>query len=59
MSDFNDNPYFELFSKQQQNQFAIGNSTYKQRLKKLNTLQYTIEVTYREQIQKALQKDLG
>ncbi|WP_179009098.1 aldehyde dehydrogenase family protein [Winogradskyella forsetii] len=59
MSDFNDNPYFELFSKQQQNQFAIGNSTYKQRLKKLNTLQYTIEVTYREQIQQALQKDLG
>ncbi|WP_179021147.1 aldehyde dehydrogenase family protein [Winogradskyella forsetii] len=59
MSDFNDNPYFELFSKQQQNQFAIGNSTYKQRLKKLNTLQYAIEVTYRAQIQKALQKDLG
>ncbi|WP_178987322.1 aldehyde dehydrogenase family protein [Winogradskyella schleiferi] len=55
----NDNPFFELFSKQQQNQFAVGNTTYKQRLKKLNTLQQAIEVTYRSQIQEALQMDLG
>jgi len=59
MSDFNSNPYFELFSKQHRNQYAIGNSTYKQRLKKLNTLQHAIETTYRKQIQEALHKDLG
>ncbi len=59
MNDFNNNPYYELFSRQRKNQYAIGNSTYKQRVKKLNTLQYAIEVTYRERIKEALQMDLG
>jgi len=59
MNDFNDNPYFELFSKQRQNQFAIGNTNYKQRIKKLDLLQRAIETTYRDQIKEALQKDLG
>lgn len=59
MTEFSNNPYHKLFAKQRENQFAIGNSTYKQRIKKLNTLQQAIEVTYREQIQEALKKDLG
>lgn len=59
MNDFSNNPYFELFSKQLINQFAVGNSSYKERLKTLNKLQHAIEVTYRAQIQDALQKDLG
>ena len=59
MEDFKDNPYFELFEKQHQNQFAVGNTTYKQRVKKLNALQHAIEITYRKQIQQALQNDLG
>ncbi|WP_179351241.1 aldehyde dehydrogenase family protein [Winogradskyella vidalii] len=59
MEDFNDNPYFELFIKQRQNQFAVGNTTYKQRVRTLNKLQHAIETTFREQIQQALQNDLG
>ena len=59
MNDFSNNPYFELFSKQNNNQYVIGNRTYKERLKTLNKLQHAIEVTYRTQIQDALQKDLG
>ena len=59
MKDFRDNPYFKLFSKQHENQLNIGNTSYKQRVKKLKALQYAIETTYRDQIQEALQKDLG
>lgn len=59
MNDFNDNTYYELFLKQQNNQFAIGNTTYRQRLKTLNALQEAIETKYRTQIQMALQNDLG
>lgn len=59
MNEFKNNSYFQLFNKQHKNQFIIGNSTYKQRLTKLSRLQRAIEITYREQIQVALQKDLG
>ena len=59
MNDFRSNPYYQLFSKQSINQFAVGNRSYKERLKTLNNLQHAIEVTYRTQIQDALQKDLG
>ena len=59
MNDFSNNPYYELFSKQYNNQYTIGNRTYKQRIKTLNALQRAIETTYRAQIQEALQKDLG
>ncbi|WP_400075110.1 aldehyde dehydrogenase family protein [Winogradskyella sp. R77965] len=58
MSTFKDNPYFQLFSKQKQNQYNIGNSTHSKRIKKLSTLQRAIEITYREQIKEALYKDL-
>ncbi|WP_179318999.1 aldehyde dehydrogenase family protein [Winogradskyella helgolandensis] len=59
MDDFSSNPYYELFSKQHINQYAVGNRSYKERLKTLNKLQHAIEVTYRTQIQEALQNDLG
>jgi len=59
MKDFNNNPYFELFSKQHKNQYVIGNQSYKTRIETLNKLQYAIEVTYRTEIQDALHKDLG
>ncbi|QNK77263.1 aldehyde dehydrogenase family protein [Winogradskyella sp. PAMC22761] len=59
MKDFNSNPYFELFSKQYQNQYTIGNQSCKDRIKTLNKLQYAIEVTYRTEIQEVLHKDLG
>lgn len=59
MDNYKDNSYFELFTKQKKNQYTIGNSSYKQRIEKLSTLQQAIEVTYRKQIQEALYKDLG
>lgn len=54
-----DNPYYRLFQKQKNNQYKIANSTYNQRLSKLSALQRAIEVTFREDIKDALQKDLG
>ncbi|MBU2926977.1 aldehyde dehydrogenase family protein [Winogradskyella psychrotolerans] len=59
MDDFSNNPYYDLFSKQSINQYAVGNRTYKERLKTLTNLQQAIEGTYRTQIQDALHKDLG
>jgi aldehyde dehydrogenase (NAD+) len=59
MTDFKDNPYSALFSKQKANQYIIGKSTYNQRIKRLNKFQRAIEVTYRTQIHEALHKDLG
>ena len=53
-----DNPFWELFSKHKANQFKTANTSYKQRIKKLNTLKKAIEVTYRQEIREALQKDL-
>ncbi len=51
------NKYWSLFKAQRENQFNIGNTTYKQRIKKLNALKKAIEITYRKKIQKALHDD--
>ncbi|MFC0603788.1 aldehyde dehydrogenase family protein [Winogradskyella pulchriflava] len=59
MNDIKENPYYQLFSKQKDNQFKVGKSTYNQRVKKLNALQRAIEFTYRKQIIEALHKDLN
>jgi len=58
MIDITNNPYYELFSKQKVNQYKVGQSSYSQRIKKLNTLQRALEFTYRKQIRAALFKDL-
>jgi aldehyde dehydrogenase (NAD+) len=59
MNNFKENPYANLFLKQKTNQYNVGKSTYSERVKKLNALQRAIEVTYRQDIIGALQKDLG
>jgi aldehyde dehydrogenase (NAD+) len=59
MKDFKENPYYDLFSKQESNKYNIGKSNYKERIKKLNALQIAIEKTFRKDIQEALFKDLG
>ena len=59
MTNFTSNPYFKLFSKQKDNQYNVGKCTYNQRIKKLNTLQRAIEMTYRAEISEALHKDLA
>ena len=58
MIDYSDNPYYDLFLNQQKNQYNVAQTTYSQRIKKLNRLQHAIEVIYRRQIKEALYKDL-
>lgn len=59
MTQISENPYHELFTKQKVNQFKVAQSTYNERVNKLNALHRAIEITYREQIKEALSKDLG
>jgi aldehyde dehydrogenase (NAD+) len=59
MRENTNNPYYNLFIKQKNNQFKVSNSTYSQRIKKLSALQRAIEKTFREEIKDALSKDLG
>ena len=59
MADFGNNPYYQLFIKQKNNQYNIGNTTRSERVEKLNKLKKALEVTYRGDIAKALHKDLG
>ncbi|MDO6596393.1 aldehyde dehydrogenase family protein [Oceanihabitans sp. 2_MG-2023] len=51
------NRFSDVFNKQKANQFNIGNTTYKQRIKKLNALKKAIEVTYKDKIRLALHAD--
>ncbi|MCF6356842.1 MAG: aldehyde dehydrogenase family protein [Draconibacterium sp.] len=55
---YTNNRFASLFDKQKANQYAIGNSTYSDRIKKLNNLKKAVEVTYRNKIREALYKDL-
>lgn len=56
MIDFK-NTYADLFNAQKANQFAIGNTTYKQRIAKLNALKKAVEFTYKDKIRQALYDD--
>ncbi len=51
------NKFQDLFDLQKENQFNVGNSTYKERIKKLKVLKKAIEVTYRAEIRQALYDD--
>lgn len=53
------NQFLELFQKQQKQQYVIGNTSVKERIRKLNSLKKAIELTYRGQIHEALKKDLN
>ncbi|SHG70443.1 aldehyde dehydrogenase family protein [Winogradskyella jejuensis] len=59
MTEKANNPYLDLFKKQKANSINVSNSTYNQRIKKLNALQRAIEFTFRNDIIDALKKDLG
>lgn len=52
-----ENKFWELFEKQRANKYHVGNSNYKQRIRKLNDLKYALEFTYRDQIKQALYND--
>ncbi|MGB1307804.1 MAG: aldehyde dehydrogenase family protein [Oceanihabitans sp.] len=55
--NYSNNTFSDLFNKQKANQFAIGNTTYKQRIAKLNALKKAVEVTYKNKIREALYAD--
>ncbi len=57
MEDYKDNRFLELFNTQKTNQFKIGSTTYKERVKKLNALKIALETTYKEAIRKAMYDD--
>ena len=57
IKSYPNNSYWELFTKQKANTLLIGNTTYRQRIKKLDTLKNAVENTYREKIKQALYDD--
>ncbi|MGJ8591138.1 MAG: aldehyde dehydrogenase family protein [Aquaticitalea sp.] len=54
MTRYEDNKFNNLFNRQNANQYKIGNTTYKERIKKLDALNKALEVTYKEDIRKAM-----
>ncbi len=52
-----DNRFYDLFESQKANQFHIGNTSYKERIKKLNKLKQAIEYTYKQELREALYAD--
>ncbi|WP_298761425.1 aldehyde dehydrogenase family protein [uncultured Psychroserpens sp.] len=57
MANYSDNKYFELFETQKTNQYHIGNTTYKARIKKLKALKFALERIYKNAIEEALYQD--
>lgn len=55
--NYSDNKYATLFNTQKANQYNIGNTTYKQRIAKLNALKKAVEFTYKDKIRQALFDD--
>ncbi|WP_299776886.1 aldehyde dehydrogenase family protein [uncultured Formosa sp.] len=51
------NNYQDIFDAQKANQFAVGNTTYKERIAKLKALKQAIEVDFKDQIREALYSD--
>lgn len=57
MEDLHTNPYYEIFNRQKANQFKVGNTTYKERIKKLDALMVALEVDYKQKIREAMYAD--
>jgi len=53
------NRYFEVFNTLKANQFNIGNTTYRERIKKLDKLKKSLEFSYKMRFQDALYSDFG
>ncbi len=54
---YSENKFAILFDKQRANQFNIGKTSYKTRIKKLKKLKHALEHTYKQDIRDALYKD--
>ncbi|WP_299397705.1 aldehyde dehydrogenase family protein [uncultured Gelidibacter sp.] len=57
MEELHSNPFYGVFNRQKANQFKIGNTTYKERLKKLDALKTALEVDYKQKIREAMYAD--
>ncbi len=57
MEQLKDNPFYGIFNRQKANQFKIGNTSYKERLKKLDRLKNALEVDYKQQLREAMYAD--
>ncbi len=57
MTDYTDNQFAQLFETQKSNQFKVGNTTYKQRIKKLKSLKKALEIDFKQDIRDAIYKD--
>ena len=57
MGDTLNNTYLEVFNKQKENQFNLGKTSSRERIKKLNALQRSIQYNYRQAIREALYAD--
>ncbi|MCX7551633.1 aldehyde dehydrogenase family protein [Xanthomarina sp. F2636L] len=55
--NYSDNRYATLFNKQKTNQFLVGNTSYKERIRKLKRLKHALEVSYKQELREALYKD--
>lgn len=55
----NINSFSRIFNLQKENQFNIGNSSYKERIQKLDALKNALENTYKEDIRKAIYSDFN
>ncbi|MGM5468893.1 aldehyde dehydrogenase family protein [Flavobacteriaceae bacterium LMO-SS05] len=51
------NAYIKVFNVLKSNQYSIGNTTYKERIKKLNALKEALEFSYKQRIREALYSD--
>ncbi|WP_431132493.1 aldehyde dehydrogenase family protein [Psychroserpens mesophilus] len=56
MNDSN-NTYAALFNAQKNNQYIVGNTTYRERIKTLKSLKLALEVTFKQEIRDALYND--
>lgn len=54
---FMDNKFKDLFNRQKGNQFKVGNTTYKERIKKLDALKNALELSYKQKIRDAMFAD--
>lgn len=57
MKNLQNNSFIELFNRQKAIQYKIGNTSYKERLIKLEKLKHALESTYKTHIREAMYKD--
>lgn len=57
MKEHINNTYLGVFNILKANQFNIGNTTYKERIKKLEKLKKSLEISYKQKIREALYAD--